>query len=188
MAFPVLPLISEDEKEKEDVPLIVFDTGAKDAALAEAYRYACQYSFGVLPPFKEIKEAYDKMAALALPFIINYLDWKRMVDESPWRKVVEKTVSAAYRIVATLLSGRDVLIEHGGAAWAEEDAVLAALVQVILEPKYRTVQGLARLVQKVPLLSSSSHSLTGVCGGLLRGGPRLTRGPCGALPLLQLCL
>lgn len=127
----------------------VFNTGAEDAQLRAQYTRMCDpYEFLALPSLTELRDAWARLGRVVRRECeLSALEQWTPYVESRWPELVQRMLGAATRVVSVL--ARDtVMIEHGSEPGCEYDAVLATLVQLMVDAQCRTLDGFCRLLDK----------------------------------------
>jgi len=95
-----------------------------------------QQLFEVAQQIEHIRTDYDKN------------QFFQLTENSSWYSTIRKVISLAFEIVKSLKAGVCVIIQGGGPDYRYSDSVIACIVEVLIDPDYRTVPGFCRLLRK----------------------------------------
>jgi hypothetical protein len=139
--------------------LLIADCRSKTAAYANAMK-----GYGVESPqhyanatvrFLGIGNIHKMRASLAqlgtllqsTPSPSTDLSWLKAVEDTEWPYHVRNVLSGAVSVAKTLYLQEDSVVVHCSDGW-DRTAQICSLVQLLLDPDARTLEGFLRLVQK----------------------------------------
>lgn len=133
--------------DEEDVAVQVVDTGREDAHVAAAYaQYASTRFLGLSS--REVAAKYEQLVECVTAQSHRVMDTESGLALSVWKQLVARYVQVARDLAEGLKGGRVAMLLQCGGRDHGTDALLATLLQVLLDPHCRTVRGFAALVEK----------------------------------------
>lgn len=153
--------MSEIAKTTEDLyrlvkkNVIVFDTGDENKRM-HCQDYV-QYNFlglnaeTVWASFKNLRRAITRCSTTA--------DLVEAVNTSKWQFVVGLYRTYTQSIIDKIKSGHCIIIQNGGPSFRYSDSILSCLVQLMLDPYYRSIKGFLQLIRKDWFLESNTPHL-----------------------------
>lgn len=111
----------------------------------EQFYKGLDYKICELPNLEEINLSIDKANKIGKK---NLRTQKSMslIEESRWLEYQHMFLEKAYELSECLKQGSSLLI-HGKEGW-DKSCILSSLVQIIIDPYYRTIEGFIVLVEK----------------------------------------
>ncbi|XP_076005519.1 myotubularin-related protein 12 isoform X2 [Genypterus blacodes] len=124
--------------------------------IAVADNYLCSVKIedlsDTLPPIQDIQLSYNKFKQLFLientnDFWVSDMKWMSSLDTCGWLDTIKQCLQKAVQVVECLEKENTnvVIMEEGG---SDLCCVISSLVQLMLDPFYRTLPGFQSLVQK----------------------------------------
>eukprot|EP00026_Physarum_polycephalum_P000022 Phypoly_transcript_00022.p1 GENE.Phypoly_transcript_00022~~Phypoly_transcript_00022.p1 ORF type:complete len:3281 (-),score=556.54 Phypoly_transcript_00022:159-8669(-) len=135
----IIDAISETNPEKS---LHIFDTGHQNTALLPNYPRVRFYFLG-LAGISELREGYNML--LAMHKRHHDKAWNAAIS-AHWVDSLRLVLTASVSIVNLVELGESILIQHNDIC--DVDATLSCLVQIQIDPHYRTIKGFMHLIEK----------------------------------------
>lgn len=103
------------------------------------------------PSCKEVQESFTKLQKLCMSdtqreFVAQDMNWYSSLDNTKWLSLVSRCLQASKHIADIILEKRTVIVEE--AESCDFACLECSLVQILLDPHYRTQVGFEGLVQK----------------------------------------
>lgn len=138
---------AEAETDEEDVAVQVVDTGREDSHIAAAYaQYASTRFLGLSS--REVAAKYEQLFDYVTAQSHRLVDTEHALALGVWKQLVARYLQVARDLAEGLKSGRVCMVLQSGGRDYGTDALLATLLQVLLDPHCRTVRGFATLIEK----------------------------------------
>eukprot|EP01125_Pyxidicula_operculata_P017972 TRINITY_DN635_c0_g1_i2.p1 TRINITY_DN635_c0_g1~~TRINITY_DN635_c0_g1_i2.p1 ORF type:complete len:2152 (-),score=235.56 TRINITY_DN635_c0_g1_i2:798-7253(-) len=132
---------STSEYPNDNDNLFIYDVGEKSKELVDNYKHICNFQFLKMPT-DAIKASYENLSKISSSSFSSWDDFEDAVDGTGWLRLVSNYVTVARNIVDTITKGFPTIIQTGsGDRYSASDTILISLVQIIIEPKYRTFEG-----------------------------------------------
>ena len=90
-------------------------------------------------PINEISDVVDSYFDICLGKEFNEHEFNK--SSNSWKRIVLKYLKAAIDISELIKSGLCIVLQSGGSDYST-DIVLSVLVQLMLDPYFRTIQGI----------------------------------------------
>lgn len=106
----------------------------------------------MLPPLKDIQQSYQKLRELCIPDSINQF-WEQdnhyynLLDGTKWLQTIAACLDLAKNLTGYINQTRKIIILQE-ATGRDMTCVISSLMQIILDPHYRTITGFQTLIQK----------------------------------------
>jgi hypothetical protein len=107
-----------------------------------------------------MRESIDKLFEIINKDNISYNNWYNNLESTNWMKHLKIILEGAVEVVDIIESGCSVLI-HCSDGW-DRTSQLSSLAQLILDPYYRTLNGIQVLIEKE--WCSFGHKFSERCG------------------------
>eukprot|EP01127_Copromyxa_protea_P021835 TRINITY_DN7619_c0_g1_i2.p1 TRINITY_DN7619_c0_g1~~TRINITY_DN7619_c0_g1_i2.p1 ORF type:complete len:2022 (-),score=440.49 TRINITY_DN7619_c0_g1_i2:87-5282(-) len=162
-----LPQFSRDwesSKKETSKPLYIFDTGSPNSSLKINYP---NITFLGLKS-KPIAEEYKELLKICIADEFSTF-------QSGWHVWVKKMLATATDLVKHMRQGNLVMLQGAGPDYMYTDSIIACLVEVMIDPFYRTTEGFCTLLRKdffVEGVVSSPFGITGQTQDVLRAASR----------------
>ena len=135
-------------------PLLVADCRPRANAMAnkvngwgyESYAFA-QLEFLGIHNIHAVRDCYKKMEALALSAATSDINWTAQLSDAGWLYNVRTVLSGALFVAECMHRRGQSVVVHCSDGW-DRTAQVCGLVQLLLDPYYRTLRGFASLVTK----------------------------------------
>eukprot|EP01129_Flabellula_baltica_P012011 TRINITY_DN5359_c0_g1_i1.p1 TRINITY_DN5359_c0_g1~~TRINITY_DN5359_c0_g1_i1.p1 ORF type:complete len:1884 (+),score=321.07 TRINITY_DN5359_c0_g1_i1:42-5654(+) len=152
------PVSSKGEK-LEGVPqgifmdkmLVIIDTGSRVEPLTQRYKTIADIKYYNLPTYQEIRDTYNDLnyfiTESEFEFKTDNIKENHISGFDSWNNIIQQYSDVSRKIIASLTSGNIVIIqdaEHKSLS----SSLLSSLVQVMIDPYYRTIKGFCNLIQK----------------------------------------
>ena len=130
----------------------IFDTCSKKEfpshLYTNFYQESCTITCLGLPNEAQVQEALKTLAVICTENrpIISSSSWLEDIDKSPWLEYLSKLLLGATSVVDNINDGYPVVIQSESGVGIL--SVLSAIIQLILDPHFRTVKGLCLLIEK----------------------------------------
>eukprot|EP01129_Flabellula_baltica_P007451 TRINITY_DN2902_c0_g1_i2.p1 TRINITY_DN2902_c0_g1~~TRINITY_DN2902_c0_g1_i2.p1 ORF type:complete len:2061 (-),score=333.79 TRINITY_DN2902_c0_g1_i2:97-6237(-) len=128
--------------KKDMRKLVVYDTSTPDSLLQKTHKPYCNYEFLVLDN-TEVIRAFEDLEK-DINFYTKIVN-PQFLKNAHWDRIVFDFINLANKISQSLKT-RSVILQAPHGSWS--DYVLSSLVQIIVDPHYRTISGLCELIDK----------------------------------------
>ncbi|KAL7715510.1 Myotubularin phosphatase domain-containing protein [Entamoeba marina] len=113
---------------------------------SSTYYPFCEFQYLSIENIHEVRNAYYKMVRAILTISHHSYDYRNAIESSKWYQFIHTIMVGAVAIVNKLRDGNSVLV-HCSDGW-DRTSQLTSLAMIILDPYYRTIEGLLVLIEK----------------------------------------
>ncbi|BFU22688.1 myotubularin, putative [Entamoeba histolytica HM-1:IMSS-B] len=113
---------------------------------SNTYYPFCEFQYLSIENIHEVRNAYYKMLKAILMMPHNSYEYKNVIEGCKWYQFLHSILVGAVSIVNKIKEGNSVLV-HCSDGW-DRTSQLTSLAMIILDPYYRTVEGLLTLIEK----------------------------------------
>eukprot|EP01127_Copromyxa_protea_P021259 TRINITY_DN7267_c0_g1_i2.p1 TRINITY_DN7267_c0_g1~~TRINITY_DN7267_c0_g1_i2.p1 ORF type:complete len:2037 (-),score=281.34 TRINITY_DN7267_c0_g1_i2:43-5445(-) len=167
--FPILDMVylcyrHDDEKDNK---IILYDTGRSDYAGFLFGPYVKE-NFLQMPSNQNMILTCEKLLSLLYASPNEELaSLEKFYEESSWNSMVSSILTSASTIISDIRDGNCVVLRSAGHVYYLSDATLSIIIQLMMDPDCRTLQGFCRLLRKEWYgegIYGVSHHNTGLSG------------------------
>ncbi|XP_053405265.1 myotubularin-related protein 10-B-like isoform X2 [Mercenaria mercenaria] len=104
------------------------------------------------PSCREVQESFAKLKKLCMSdtereFYVQDLTWYSSLDDTKWLQMVSKCLSASHNVADYIVTNKRTVViqEQSG---CDLSCLVSSVVQILLDPYYRTQLGFEALIQK----------------------------------------
>eukprot|EP01125_Pyxidicula_operculata_P017359 TRINITY_DN6077_c0_g1_i1.p1 TRINITY_DN6077_c0_g1~~TRINITY_DN6077_c0_g1_i1.p1 ORF type:complete len:2180 (-),score=456.03 TRINITY_DN6077_c0_g1_i1:394-6933(-) len=134
--------------------LQVVDTGTNPGIISEHYRSLCKFQFYNCKE-SEVELEFEKLFKITTSYYSDVFKMVADLESLQWVSIfVNKYVLHSKSVIAMISEGETIILQDGGPGCEHSDSLISSLVQVLVEPNYRTVDGFIVLVLKDWICSS----------------------------------
>lgn len=163
---PVLTSKSSTHDLKKKLVQVI-DTGKGNhdqEIIAGIYKEICEFSWLGLPTWEELQECHDNLFAVC---VHQYSDAKfyQKIRETQWPQYEARYLREAHRVVTVMRDQKGIVILQNGGPEHDDDYLLVSLVQILIDPYFRTIEGFCKLIDKdwvqysFPFFTRMGHSV-----------------------------
>ena len=125
--------------------------GFEDCGLDSKYAN-CSLTFADIENIHQIRDSFEKvyaMAYLPIPDSERWLSsyWLSQLEKSNYRQHLSKILQGTHDILQSIETQQHVILVHCSDGW-DRTSQLCALVQLLMDPYYRTLEGFQVLIEK----------------------------------------
>eukprot|EP01060_Flectonema_neradi_P030224 TRINITY_DN4346_c0_g1_i1.p1 TRINITY_DN4346_c0_g1~~TRINITY_DN4346_c0_g1_i1.p1 ORF type:complete len:781 (+),score=132.72 TRINITY_DN4346_c0_g1_i1:70-2343(+) len=106
--------------------------------------YGTTVTFANIENIHAVRDVYNKLEALCVS--LSGAKWLTLVDQSQWIDYILLILNVAKQCAALLESGTSILL-HCSDGW-DRTAQVNSLVQIMLDPEFRTLKGFGALIER----------------------------------------
>ncbi|EFA75005.1 hypothetical protein PPL_11690 [Heterostelium album PN500] len=133
-----------------NTPLNIFETGFPPKRLTyETHYQQCKFIYLGMDDGERIRTSFTKLLELctsSVPTERNKQLWRNSLAGTEWLSIITNTMRIVTRVTEYYTSGQSGVIQSSGHDC--EEILISSLVQLILDPFYRTLMGVQILIQK----------------------------------------
>eukprot|EP01125_Pyxidicula_operculata_P012355 TRINITY_DN4057_c0_g1_i2.p1 TRINITY_DN4057_c0_g1~~TRINITY_DN4057_c0_g1_i2.p1 ORF type:complete len:2474 (-),score=525.58 TRINITY_DN4057_c0_g1_i2:159-7580(-) len=131
--------------------LQVIDTGDPDPNLDEKFKDLAEFSYIKLPKIVELEQSFNTLFDLCVDNF-SHLEFDKLVHDTLWPKYITRFLTESLNVVTRLrkslfFTQGIVLIQNAGPEY-ENETPIVCLVQIFVDPYYRTLEGFCNLIDK----------------------------------------
>lgn len=113
----------------------------------EKYYLNCELTFHSIANIKDVKNSYDMIKAFRSTNLKKRKGFLKALGDSKWYEYVSDILEFALEIANMLSKNKHNVLVHCSDGW-DRTSQISALVQIILDKKFRTIKGFLGLIEK----------------------------------------